>query len=166
MEARYSMGKICLALGKREDAVAHFRRASVLAPRDPRSRRELAQMYWADGNIESARRESQAVVDLDEGDGELQYKLAQDAADQRMYKSAVRRYRGILAMDKKDLEFRDQLWIQVESHRDLARVHEKMDQPTLAISHWAEYLRLVPGDTEAPQRIKALRSALESNRGR
>jgi tetratricopeptide (TPR) repeat protein len=63
------------ALGRREEALASFRRATEIAPRDVNTRRNLARALAELGDLDAAKTEFERALELDPGDAQARHDL-------------------------------------------------------------------------------------------
>jgi protein O-mannosyl-transferase len=63
------------ALGQREDALAAFRRATEIAPRDVNTRRNLARALAEHGDLDAAKTEFERALELDPSDEQARHDL-------------------------------------------------------------------------------------------
>ncbi len=63
------------ALGRRDDALMAFRRATEIAPRDVNTRRNLARALAERGDLDAAKAEFERTLELDPGDAQARHDL-------------------------------------------------------------------------------------------
>lgn len=160
-ELRLAMGRLSSEIGLRDESVAHYRRAATLDPRSAIPHRELAQIYSTRKQFALANVEIELALEVDPADATLLFLRAEDEVRRRDDAAAIKTYRLILVIDAEYLKARGQEELIQESHRNLALLYERIEKYTLALFHWTELLKLNSQDTQAPNRIKALRISIE-----
>lgn len=133
-EARKGLGDVYRALGETEKALENYKTALDLRS-DAETKRGIAK----------------AILELDPGDIDTRFKLAQLYLDERIYSSAIEQYEEILKLDPKD-------W---RAQRGLGDAYLGRSEYDKAKDHYRSALLLEP---PVPQRIAIYEKILEAER--
>jgi Flp pilus assembly protein TadD len=136
--AHFNLAAALQSLGRRDEAVEHYRRALAIEPLHATARNGLATVYLEQGRVTEAIRELTRVLEIDPDHLHARYNLARAWLSKGDLGRAERELRRILRGEPDDLE----------SLYSLGYVLARRGRLGEAIASYERALKLAPGDAE------------------
>jgi tetratricopeptide (TPR) repeat protein len=137
--AHDSLGAALAAVGKKEEAIAHYREAIDINPFYPEAYSNMGVVLAVQGRNEEAIAHYLAAININPNYGDAFYNLANLYVKQRKIEEAIDNYRQAIKINPD----------HVDAHCNLADVFVKQNKLDQAIFHFREAVRIAPSSFSA-----------------
>jgi len=146
-QSRYKLGQALAQKGRWEEAIARYRKALELDPSLTQAQQALDQALVQTENKSQTAASSQKsngnLIPEQTAQGQKYRKRSQQYARQKQWQQAARELQQVIQVEP-----------SFEAYRDLARVHNYLQQPTEATYYWYQAVCLAPERVAIEEHIK------------